>query len=115
MTTGAQRLGPTGLVIAALVGLAISIYHYVTPMTGVTGTAGALLVVVSSLLLSVAGIVLFLLHHGWVAALVRVLAVLGSVGTLLAAYFLHEFWLMAAMVVALLAIFFDLASKRGAR
>lgn len=113
MTTVTQRGGPVVLTIASLIGLAIALYYYFMPMTGVTETPGALLVVISSLLLTLAGIVLCLAHAAWLALTVRFLAGLGCIGTIAAAYFLHEFSLMAVMTVALFAVIADFASKRG--
>lgn len=114
MTAAAQRVGPATLTIASLAGLGVSLFHYLAPMTGVTGTAGALLVVGSSLLLALAGIVLFVRRSGGFALLLRILASLGALGTMAAAYFLHEFWLVAAMAVALVGVAVDVASAQGA-
>lgn len=115
MATLTQRGAAAILTVASLVGLVISLYYYVVPITGVTGTPGALLVVVSSMLLVIAGIILFLRDSGWFALTVRILAVVGSLGTIAAAYLLHEFWLMAVMILAFFAATADFASKKGAR
>lgn len=93
--------------------MAFTPYFYLTPLTGVNGTAGALLVVVSSLLMVMAGLVLYLVPSGTFPLLVRVLTVLGTLGTLTAAWFLHEFWLMAAMAIALLGVILDFVSAKG--
>lgn len=112
-SAAARRSGPAALTIASLAGLGISLFHYLAPMTGVTGTAGALLVVVSSILLALAGVVLFFRRFGGFALLVRILALLGALGTGVAAWFLHAFWLVAVMAVALAAVIADLALAKG--
>ena len=48
----------------SIAGLAISIYNYVTPLTGIQGSAGALLVIVSTAMLSLAGVLMFILRPG---------------------------------------------------
>lgn len=87
------------IALAALVGAALALYAYLTPMTGVTGTPGALLVVVSSLLLLIAGVILWLRSYGWMYWTLIVLGFLGVAGTFAAGWFLHEWLLMAAMAV----------------
>ena len=113
MATHARRTGPMLLLVASLVGIGISLYYYLTPLSGVNGTSGALLVVVSTLLMALAGLLLFPIRRGGAGTLFRVLALLAGLGTLAAAWFLHEFWLMAAMVVALVGVIIDFGSAKG--
>ncbi|BES72824.1 hypothetical protein RE428_38420 [Marinobacter nanhaiticus D15-8W] len=113
MATRTKPIGPVLLLVASLLGIGISLYYYLTPLTGVNGTFGALLVVVSTLLMALAGLLLLPLRRGFLAGLFRVLALLAGIGTLAAAWFLHEFWLMAAMVVALLGVIVDFGSGKG--
>src|SRR5690625_7956641 len=42
------RFGAVLLCLAAVAGVILALYNYLTPLTGVTGTPGALLVIVSS-------------------------------------------------------------------
>lgn len=113
LATRTKPIGPVLLLVASLLGIGISLYYYLTPLTGVNGTFGALLVVVSTLLMALAGLLLLPLRRGFLAGLFRVLALLAGIGTLAAAWFLHEFWLMAAMVVALLGVIVDFGSGKG--
>ena len=47
----------TILILAgALAGAAVAVYNYLTPLTGVTGSLGALIVIASSILLIIAGV-----------------------------------------------------------
>jgi LPXTG-motif cell wall-anchored protein len=111
MTPAIHRAWPAAATIASVFGLAIALYHYFTPMTGVTGASGALLVVVSTLLVLLLGIVWLVRRRN--TRLTRVLIVIGAIGTMAAAWFLHEFWLVAAMAVVLLAVIVDLATADG--
>lgn len=107
MAVATHRAAPAALTVASLVGLAIALFNYLAPLTGVTRTIGALAAVGACVLLALVGLVLLFRRAGGVAGLMRVLGVVGALGTLVAAWLLHEFWLVAAMVVALLAVAFD--------
>lgn len=90
--------GAAAIATSAAIGFISALWHYLAPRTGVTGTEGALLVVVSSLLVLGDGLLLVFLARGAVRTTLLVLAILGAVGTFTAALFLHE-WLLAAMMV----------------
>ncbi|MEX0695693.1 MAG: hypothetical protein WD075_14690 [Rhodospirillales bacterium] len=109
-----ENIWPATLTAAALCGIGISAFNYSAPMTGVTGTAGALMVVCSSILLAGAGVFLLFKHSGGSATFVRVLALLGALGTILAAWFLHEYWLVAIMVAATVAAIMSFVPTRTA-
>ncbi|RUO31528.1 hypothetical protein CWE12_00550 [Aliidiomarina sedimenti] len=115
MPTHTTSTGAMLLILASLLGVGISLYYYLVPMTGVTGTAGALLVVVSSLVLTLCGIILLKVGRGTLAITVRVVVLLGALGTIAAAWFLHEFWLVAVMVVALVGVIIDVVPLKEAR
>jgi quinoprotein glucose dehydrogenase len=95
--------------LASVIGVGIALYHYAAPMTGVTGTIGALSVIVSSLLVALAGLLLWFRHSGGLARAVRVAGWLLTLGTIAAGWLLHESWLVAAMIVALVAAMADFA------
>lgn len=88
---------------AGALGLLVSTIAYFRRASGVDHTAGALLVVVSTLLLTGAAVALALTvgaRGRWRWPLF-VLALLDVLGTALAAYFLHAWLLLALMAVAL--------------
>ena len=64
---------PAAVTLAALIGVAIALFYYLAPLTGVTGTIGAMVVVGTSLLVALAGVVLWFRHSGALAGTVRVL------------------------------------------
>jgi quinoprotein glucose dehydrogenase len=107
-------MAPAAVTLASLVGLGIALFHYLTPMTGVTGTLGAMIVVGSSLLVALAGAVLWFGDSGTTARIVRVVGWVLALGTIAAGWLLHEFWLVVAMVVALVATTMAF-TRRGAR
>ncbi|ETW11300.1 hypothetical protein ATO8_17570 [Roseivivax marinus] len=96
-------LGATLIALAGLAGAAIAFYLYITPLTGVTGTVGALIVLVASLLVALGAVLMMATgHRVW-----RWLTVLGILGTALAAFFLHGWWIIVAMAVALIGVVLD--------
>ncbi|MGY9047869.1 hypothetical protein P775_19035 [Puniceibacterium antarcticum] len=93
----------------ALGGFAVALYNYLTPLTGVNGTAGALLVVVACLLIAIAAILIQLSRNTTWRGVLRFMVGLGGVLTAVAAYFLHEWVLMAAMGLVIIGLAFDIA------
>lgn len=97
---GARFLGAWLLAAAAALGLAISIYIYLTPESGVTGTPGAVLVIVSTALLLAAA--LLLVWDGmprWLRVVFVVLAAVDLIGTALAGWLLNSQILAGLMVI----------------
>lgn len=106
--------GVLALLAASIVGLAIAIHAYVAPLTGVNGSLGALVVIITSAVLAVLALVLGATKaHGARLAL-RVLILLGLVGTGVAGLLLHQWWLSAAMAIGLVALILDLFRPRSA-
>jgi len=109
-----MRPGASILLAAALAALAKALFNYFWSGNGIHGTAGALLVVISSALMAAAACALLL--AGRIGPALRgtllALIVLDIVGTALSAYFLEANWLIAAMVVALVGWIVVLASDR---
>ena len=94
--------GPLLLVVSAAAGLAITLYHYMAPLTGVTETIGAGLVVFSTGIMLVAALIHPILPSGVMRKTVMFLILVDAVCTMAAGYFLHEWLLIATMVVALI-------------
>ncbi|WP_111430340.1 hypothetical protein [Rhodobacteraceae bacterium DSL-40] len=99
--------------VSALAGLGISLYLYLVPLTGVTGSFGAMLVAVACGLLAIAGLVMIFEPAGEAATLFRFLGFIGAACTAAAAWFLHSPWLLGAMIAALVFVLFDSIAKRG--
>jgi len=92
------------IVTAALGGLVVSVFNFFNPESGITGTAGALLVIVSTALLVLFGWLMS--GHGWRSgffpAFITLSAILDIAGTAFAAYLLHSWTLLCLMLIALL-------------
>ncbi|SNY91329.1 hypothetical protein SAMN04515647_1546 [Cohaesibacter sp. ES.047] len=102
----------TGLILlGSAAGLGISLYYYLTPLTGVNGTIGAALVIFSTGIMLLAALIHPMLPKGAFRFTVKALIVADILCTIAAGYFLHEWWLIAAMVVALIGAIWGVADK----
>lgn len=94
----------TSLLALSLLALVDSAFEFVSPANGIHGTEGALLVVVSTLLMSLAAGVL---RAGWARGLIgtilRVLVFIDIWCTGVAAYFLESWILLVLMLLSLAA------------
>lgn len=104
-----SRMGAIVLFVAALAGLVIALYGYFTPLTGVDGTLGALVVILATIILAVLALVLMAVTGRGARNALRVLILLGLVGTFFAGLLLHLWGIGAAMVVGLAGLLLDMA------
>ena len=112
-----SNIGVRILLVGAAAGLAVAIFNFLWRGNGIHGTAGALLVVISSALMLAASCALVFsdrIGRGLRGTLI-VLIALDILGTGLAAYFLEAAWLIAAMAVALIGWLVHLASGPTSR
>lgn len=94
----------TALFLLSLVALLNSLFNYFSTGNGIHGSEGALLVIVSTLLLTLAtGLIVNQRITGWVRGLFELLILLDFLGTALASYFLEAWILLALMVLAFIA------------
>ena len=106
MAAKERSLAETGahlIWISATLGTAVSLNNYMTPLSGIDGTPGALLVIASTLILCVAGLALSfgeLRGAPWV--LLTGACLLGIAGTAFAAYLLNSRMLLILMYVCVL-------------
>ena len=98
-----RRTGDQILVLAGAAALGIAIFNYFWTDNGIHGSAGALLVIISSFLMLVSAAALALADRmsPTLRGSLAVLILLDILGTGLAAYMLDADWLVAAMAVAL--------------
>ena len=86
--------------LAAAAALALCIYNYVTPFTGIDGTPGALLVIVSTAILILLALILQMGHGGGALhVFILVASLLDIAGTAFAGLLLESRGLMALMAV----------------
>lgn len=91
------------IVIASILGLAVSVYNYNSADSGIAGTPGAMLVIVSTALLLFAGFILGRdMGGGGLRIVLAILCFLGILGTGFAGYLLESTTLLAAMALCLI-------------
>ena len=101
--------------LAAILGAAVSIYNYITPLSGIDGTPGAIVVIVSTLILFLFGLVMGLpLRNAACRSSLVVLTLLGIAGTAFAAYLLNSMALLALMALCFLGLLIYLFTPRAA-
>lgn len=92
------------LILASLIGVVLAMLDYVSRGDGIAYSPGALLVLVSTVLILAASMVV-IVDIGlptWLGGALYALIILGLIGTALAAWFLDSYWLMALMIIGLL-------------
>lgn len=103
-----SRSGAIVLFVASLAGFAIALYAYITPLTGVNDTLGALIVILATIILAILALVLMAVTGRGARNALRVLILLGLVGTFFAGLLLHQWWIGVAMVVGLVGLILDM-------
>jgi quinoprotein glucose dehydrogenase len=103
----------TGVAVLALL---VSLFNYVWQGNGIHGTGGALLVVISTLLLAIGA---WLVAASWVSGRLRIafeiLIFMDLIGTGLAAYFLNAWILLVLAVIGLVAFLFHVFRRQPPR
>lgn len=101
------------VVLISVLAFADALFNYFWTGNGIHGTEGALLVVVSTLLMAVAAWLTGAhIVHGWLRTLLLALLVLDFIGTGLAAYLLEAWILLALDIAATVAWFATLTAPR---
>ena len=101
------------VVLISVLAFADALFNYFWTGNGIHGTEGALLVVVSTLLMAVAAWLTGAhIVHDWLRTLLVALLVLDFIGTGLAAYLLEAWILLALDIAAIVAWFATLAAPR---
>jgi uncharacterized membrane protein YGL010W len=90
--------------LASLIVMAICVYDYYTPETGLIGTGGTILVAVSALLMLLASLVVATMPNrsGFLQGFLVVSILLDIIGCSVAGYFLESPVIMAAEALALI-------------
>lgn len=92
------------MAVAAAAGFMVALVDYLVRGSGIDHTGGALLVTLSSAVLFILGVALArgsVKRQAWRVLLI-VLAIIDVLGTGVAAYFLHAWWLLAFMALAVI-------------
>jgi hypothetical protein len=88
------------MVLAGALGLVVGLRDYYSVATGIDGTGGVELVMVSSLLMVLGAVLVMVLPGGYLAGIFLVLLFLDVIGTGVAGFFLESGLIMAAMALA---------------
>jgi hypothetical protein len=92
------------IILASLIAMAICVYDYYTPETGLIGTGGVVLVAVAGLLMFLAALVMALksMRSGLLQGFLVISILLDIIGSSVAGYFLESPVIMAAEALALI-------------
>ncbi|MDQ8726690.1 hypothetical protein [Bradyrhizobium sp. LHD-71] len=101
--------------LAALLGTAVSLYNYFDPLSGIAGTPGAILVIASTLILFVFGLIMAARPYSLgLRVFLAASSLLAIVGTAFAAHLLNSRALLGLMAVCLLGWLMHLFAPRRA-
>ena len=104
MTSRHSTRGAWLIILASLIVMAICVYDYYTPETGLIGTGGTILVAVAGLLMLLAALVVAWVPNrsGLLQGFLVVSILLDIIGSSVAGYFLESPVIMAAEALALI-------------
>ena len=104
MTQRHSTRGAWLIILASLIAMAICVYDYYTPKTGLIGTSGVILVAVAALLMFLASLVMALMPNRscLLQGFLVVSIILDIIGSSIAGYFLESPIIMAAEALALI-------------
>ncbi len=104
MTARHSTRGAWLIILASLIVMAICVYDYYTPETGLIGTGGVILVAVSALLMFLASLTMALkpVRSGFLQGFLVISIILDIIGSSVAGYFLESPVIMAAQALALI-------------
>ena len=105
------------LLLGALIGLAEAIFDFFWTGNGIHGTAGVVLVIVSTALMVLAAgaLTLWPAMPRWLRGVLLFLILLDVFGTGVASYMLEAWWLVGAMALALIGWIVHLAADPAPR
>lgn len=109
------RPGALLLLLSAAAGFLLSLYVYLAPLTGVTGTVGALLAMVVSIVIVAMAVILMRIVGRGSRITWRVLILIALAGNCFAGALLHEWWLCLAMVVGFIGYLIDFSAPSHAK
>ena len=103
MTQRHSTRGAWLIILASLIAMAICVYDYYTPETGLIGTGGVVLVAIAALLMFLASLTLALVPNRscFLQGFLVVSILLDIIGSSVAGYFLESPVIMAAEALAL--------------
>lgn len=108
--------GAVLLVLVAFLAFALTMWRYLTPLSGITGSGGAMLAALGAAALVLGGLGLTVLPIGGARTTLLALCWLGATLTLVALLLLHSWWAAGLLAIGLFAMVIEsIAPARGAR
>lgn len=105
-----SKMSSIVLLAASLAGVAIALYAYLAPLTGVTGSLGALVAIFACVALAIMAFLLAVPKSRVAAISLRVVILVGLIGTFFVGLLLHQWWISVAMVVGLIGLILDMTN-----
>ena len=104
MTQRHSTRGAWLIILASLIAMAVCIYDYYTPETGLIGTGGVVLVAIAALLMFLASLAMALVPNrsGLLQGFLVISIILDIIGSSVAGYFLESPIIMAGEALALI-------------
>lgn len=104
MTQRHSTRGAWLIILASVIAIAICIYDYYSPATGLIGAGGVILVAVAAVLMLLASLVMAMVPNRacWLQMFLVVSIILDIIGSSVAGYFLESPVIMAAEALALI-------------
>ncbi len=104
MNQGHSARGAWLIMLASVIAIAICIYDYYTPETGLIGTGGVVLVAVAAVLMLLAALAMhaYTARPRWLQRFLVISILLDIIGSSVAGYFLESPVIMAAQALALI-------------
>lgn len=104
MNQGYSARGAWLIVLASIITLAICVYDYYTPATGLSGTGGVVVVAIAAVLMLLASLAMkfYTARPCWLQWFLTVAILLDIIGSAVAGYFLESPVIMAAQALALI-------------
>ncbi len=110
-----RQLGAHIMIIAALAALAITAGRFFMPLSGVTGSGGAMTTMFAELVLFILGVLLVKTGAGGLRNFILFLGWAGVIGTLFAASLLHGWWTVIALLVYAVGVVIETFGPKPSR
>jgi hypothetical protein len=107
-----RKFGPWLVAAAAVAGLGVSVANYLNPQSGIAGEPGTMLVIASTALLALFGLLMGAARSAFFRIFIMVASLLNIAGTAFAGYLLHSTALVVLMIAALLGWLFQISVRR---
>ena len=102
------------ITVFGIIGFIVSLYNYYAASSGIQHTAGAELVIITTLVIAVLSILTYALrklHTRWQRVVLYIVTIGFLLGTIFAAYLLESTTLVVALLIAVIGWFIQILTK----